>query len=323
MKPTTFRGQPVDHAVHDRKADTYALIAPNGECIAELQAREFLSISNRTNLEVRSGRHRSTPSQDQRGANRKSGDPWGDFADIDPYVAIDFAAPNQIAGATTNARAGVAAGLSVRGIGAIQAAIYRNMFNAALCGDWKEHERTALRREGIIAGEIVGYRCWRIEQGMLRSVYQNDVWLPGKVLEGRELGDWDQRGIHAWKSSRSKEYNSYLRSYLSRANPYVWSAFLQDDIHSDTRPAMVTGTIFMWGDVVEHERGWRAEYARVRSLDWLYPDDAMMGREQFVLDELRAIYGVTAPCLPVSHRECGSSARAVVSDQPFLKDSLT
>jgi hypothetical protein len=55
---------------------------------------------------------------------------------------------------------------------------------------------------------------------------------------------------------------------------------------------MVTGTVFLWGDVVEHERGWRAEFARVRSLDWLYPDETMMGREQEALDNLRRLYGV-------------------------------
>jgi hypothetical protein len=57
---------------------------------------------------------------------------------------------------------------------------------------------------------------------------------------------------------------------------------------------MVTGTVFLWGDVVEHERGWRAEFARVRSLDWLYPDETMMGREQEALADLRATYSLTS-----------------------------
>jgi hypothetical protein len=56
---------------------------------------------------------------------------------------------------------------------------------------------------------------------------------------------------------------------------------------------MCTGTVFLWGDVVEHERGYRAEFARVRSIDWLYPDETMMGREAEVLGSLRRAYNDT------------------------------
>lgn len=56
---------------------------------------------------------------------------------------------------------------------------------------------------------------------------------------------------------------------------------------------MCTGTVLLWGDIVEHERGYRAEFAKVRSIDWLYPDVDMMGREAIVLNDLRRTYGVT------------------------------
>lgn len=158
-------------------------------------------------------------------------------------------------------------------------------------------ERPPLKRDGVVAGEIVGYRCWRVQDGVLRSVYQRDVWRPGRVLQGRELGDWDSRGIHAWKGAGSKRYDEYVRSYLHNRNPVFFKSRLLlsfDDEDLDMRPAIATGTVFLWGDVVEHEHGWRAEFARVRSLDWLYPDARMMGREQATLDELRRIYGVSA-----------------------------
>lgn len=161
-----------------------------------------------------------------------------------------------------------------------------------------EEKRPALKRDGVVAGEIIGYRCWRIVRGdpraligRLRSVYQSDVWNPGEVLQGRELGDWDSRGIHAWRDSGSREYNAYIRSYL-RYEPFQFAFNNGDRERDELRPAMVTGTVFLWGDVVEHERGWRAEFARVRSLDWLYPDAIMMGREQEALNELRSLYGI-------------------------------
>lgn len=151
-----------------------------------------------------------------------------------------------------------------------------------------EEPRPALKREAVTAGEIVGYRCWRIQGGILRSVYQSDLWFPSQPLEGRELGDWDSRGIHAWKDAASKEYHDYIRSYLnSRGDSFI--SMLRG---GDDRPAMITGTVYLWGDVVEHERGYRAEFARIRSLDWLYPDETMMGREQETLQHLRKMYGV-------------------------------
>lgn len=155
-----------------------------------------------------------------------------------------------------------------------------------------EIERPPLQREGIVAGEIVGYRCWRVEQGWLRSVYQGDIWPPGTILQGRGLDDWNERGIHAWKAVTSKEYFIYLRSYLDAEHTGLFAPPTLDCYQN--RPAMVTGTVLLWGDVVEHERGWRAEFARVASLDWLYPDASMMGCERQTLDLLRLRYGVSA-----------------------------
>ncbi len=49
---------------------------------------------------------------------------------------------------------------------------------------------------------------------------------------------------------------------------------------------LVAGTIKMWGDVVEHEKGYRAEYAKINSLDAIHgPGD---------LEELRRVYGVAS-----------------------------
>jgi len=291
-----YRGQAVQYALHDRKADTYALIDAAGDCVVELKAREFLSLPNRNNLEVRSGRYRAAGSKDQRGADRKSRDTRRD----DPLDALLYATspcwPGAGAGVVTNAKPGKSPSLTARGIGLIN----QKMMQAFIFGqptlisqglDFAESERPALKRDGIVAGEIVGYRCWRIEKGWLRSVYQSDVWKPGCVLEGRELGDWDSRGIHAWKDAASKEYSDYIRSYLNGVDSLKRMIFSHSR-ETNPQPAMVTGTVFLWGDVVEHERGWRAEFARVRSLDWLYPDETMMGREPQVLDDLLRLYGV-------------------------------
>lgn len=275
---TTYRGTPVEYAVHNRKDDAYALIGADGECVAELKAREFLMLPNRGQLEVRSGRYRPTRPQDQCGADGKSRE-----------------ARRKDADARTARRAAKQGPSPCLTLANWAAMLGTNVFLQAMM-ESEEKPKPPLKREGIVAGEIVGFRCWRVEHGLLRSVYQGDHWHPGQVLQGRELGDWDSRGIHAWKDPASKEYHDYIRGYLNNCDPVmIWAPFGVDiNRPTEKRPAMVTGTAYLWGDVVEHERGWRAEFARVRSLDWLYPDAAMMGREMQTLGDLRALYGVAA-----------------------------
>jgi hypothetical protein len=278
----TYRGQDVSHSTFNRKADTYSLIGNDGEFLAELKRHEYMANPQLRTLEQRSGRHRGTNQKDQRRANRVASDPGRDDT-IDATLYSWVPSPSPV---WTSTRSGAASsGLTANSI--------RQMM-LAMEG---KHTKPALKRDGMVAGEIVGYRCWKLEGGLLRSVYQSDVWRPGEVLAGRELGDWDQRGIHAWKDAGSKQYHDYIRAYLN-AESDPWSRLMffgsGPQERGDPRPAMVTGTVFLWGDVVEHERGWRAEYARVRSLDWLYPDASMMGREQEALDELRRRYTLSS-----------------------------
>jgi hypothetical protein len=155
--------------------------------------------------------------------------------------------------------------------------------------------RPALKRE-IKMGEITGYRCWRIENGLLRSVYQRDIWYPGKILEGRELEDWGQRGVHSWKQPNSRQFLEYLMGYLAYVADPAQSHLMSINGNGSrmvvSNTALVTGSVILWGDVVEHEYGYRGEFAKVKSLDWLYPSQDMMGRERSVLDNLRTEYGV-------------------------------
>ena len=155
--------------------------------------------------------------------------------------------------------------------------------------------RPALKRE-IKMGEITGYRCWRIENGLLRSVYQKDIWHPGKILEGRELEDWGQRGVHSWKQPNSRQFLEYLVGYLAYVADPAQSQWMSINGNGSrivvSNTALVTGSVILWGDVVEHDHGYRGEFAKVKSLDWLFPSQGMMGKEQSTLDNLRREYGV-------------------------------
>lgn len=137
-----------------------------------------------------------------------------------------------------------------------------------------------LRRE-VVSGEIIGYRIWRLKHGLLQSVHMCDIWHPGEVMVGREIEDWSRRGVHAWKEAGEK-YHEYL-----------YDSMLCDDGFNPSRPTTIfTGTVFLWGDVVEHLHGYRAEYARVRSLDWILPCKDHVDNAEHLLHYLRGLYHV-------------------------------
>lgn len=137
--------------------------------------------------------------------------------------------------------------------------------------------RPALKRE-MQLGEVIGYRCWRLNYNHLRSVFMHDIWMPGAVMVSRSFEDWGVRGVHAWKDAGSFEFAEYIQGYLP--------------IPSLNDPTIITGTVLLWGDVVEHQYGYRAEFAKVRSIDWVYPAIKDMGNEQRILSDLRCLYHV-------------------------------
>jgi hypothetical protein len=118
-------------------------------------------------------------------------------------------------------------------------------------------ERAAASRacpyEGVRAGEVIGWRYWRVHGRILLSVITATPWIPGEVMEG----DVSMYGIHAYKTREGLMENWILG------------------------PSMVWGTVYMWGDIVEHETGYRSQYASIRSLSgW-----AGMGRYDKIMEQ--------------------------------------
>jgi hypothetical protein len=125
----------------------------------------------------------------------------------------------------------------------------------------------AIPHSGIRVGEIIGYRAWRaVRPGLirrgndrLRSVYVTDyVWDTDKPASGDVRG----YGIYSFRDViRSHQEYRYL---ISRAH-------------------LLFGRVKIWGEVVEHEAGYRSEFARIVSLDYGDPE---------LLEKFRAIYGI-------------------------------
>jgi len=125
-----------------------------------------------------------------------------------------------------------------------------------------------LKHEGIRAGEIIAYRAWRaIVPGLLRSgdnrlhsVYMRDyVWHPDEPASG----DVRTHGIYSFRDVvRSQE---------------------QYGSHASMEGPLLFGKVKIWGEVVEHETGYRPEFAKIVSLDY---GDANL------LEKFRKIYRV-------------------------------
>jgi hypothetical protein len=139
-----------------------------------------------------------------------------------------------------------------------------------------EEAGETLKHEGIRAGEIIAYRAWRvIEPGFLRrgddllhSVYMRKyVWRPDEPASG----DVKTHGIYSFRDViRSKQEYSY--------NAYG---------------VLLFGRIKIWGEVVEHEAGYRSQFGKIISLD--YGDPAL-------LDKFRKIYRVN---VARTNMDCG------------------
>jgi hypothetical protein len=122
-----------------------------------------------------------------------------------------------------------------------------------------------LKHEGIRAGEIVAYRAWRVivpglfrrGDNLLHGAYiRKFVWPPDEPASG----DVKTHGIYSF------------RNVIRSAEEYDYETY-----------GMLFGKVKIWGEVVEHERGYRSEFGKIISLDYGPPE---------LLDKFRKIYRV-------------------------------
>ena len=106
--------------------------------------------------------------------------------------------------------------------------------------------RTPVEYGGIKVGEIEAWRIWYLRNdGYLESIVSSVVWLPGNPM----TGDVTYDGVFSWKTS--KDARAHGRRALEMGSLPV-----------------IGGRIALWGEVIEHEHGYRAEYAKIIGLDY-------------------------------------------------------
>lgn len=109
-----------------------------------------------------------------------------------------------------------------------------------------------LEKIPIEVGEIIGWRMWHIAaNGMLKSIYNGNVWLPGETMgHNDDMGTAkiDDRGCSGVYAFRDRGYA------------------LKDTCFADLN-MVAFGSVRLWGTVIEHEYGYRAEFAAVNLID--------------------------------------------------------
>lgn len=103
----------------------------------------------------------------------------------------------------------------------------------------------------IHAGEITAWRAWRWTGQHLQSTAMDTIWLPHEIVTAgigcEGLGSVNGGyGIHCWHNKEDARKYSSIQATCSN---------------------IVLGQIEIWGEVIEHEAGYRAEYANIISID--------------------------------------------------------
>jgi hypothetical protein len=121
------------------------------------------------------------------------------------------------------------------------------------------------KHDGFRVGEIIAYRAWRVitsswlwsGDDRLHSVLMRDyVWHPDKPASG----DVRTHGIYSCRD-------------VTRSRQDYW--------YSAGSEPLLFGKIKIWGEVIEHEEGYRSQFGKIESLDYGDPE---------LLEKFRKIY---------------------------------
>lgn len=140
---------------------------------------------------------------------------------------------------------------------------------------------------GIRSGEIIGHRLWWVLPDGLCSLAHHFRWEPGATVEG-DLEKVVWRGIvHPPIYGGVYAYANHGMDLAMEAEglcqAFGWNGYQRHTRISSESPGsnaigLVRGTVKLWGEVIEHETGWRAQYAKLASIEEVWAGDIDEGR---------------------------------------------
>lgn len=143
---------------------------------------------------------------------------------------------------------------------------------------------------GVRTGELIGHRAWRVveENGdiYISSLAHHRPWAVGETIYGdvnKSIEDdhWMWRffplmgGVYSHFTpelvvEQTKEFlEAEFPKQIHKSNHSMYELMLFGNtmIEYVSMLGVVYGTIECWGEVVEHELGYRSEYGKLKSLD--------------------------------------------------------
>jgi hypothetical protein len=133
---------------------------------------------------------------------------------------------------------------------------------------------------------IVGYRVWQWDAAGLKSL-NGELWLPGRPLAaGCRAADcvtFAGRAGVAHDADEAPQTGCSCGIYASKNREHLR--------RTGYERFGICGDVYLWGSIVEHELGWRAQFAYPKSL--VLPPDKIpftMKKAEFLLETLAA-YG--------------------------------
>ena len=146
--------------------------------------------------------------------------------------------------------------------------------------DFIEADTPPQRSEPIrnLTEVIIGWRAWLVSpQGTLQSTFMHSIWELGVPMRSCCSGvpGLLRHGIHAFKYRRQAEQYARMQTqYLGY--PYSHEV------------AVLVGEVSLWGSVVIHEHGYRAQFAYPLSIGVLKPSTC----DEVAQQRIRRDYGI-------------------------------
>lgn len=121
----------------------------------------------------------------------------------------------------------------------------------------------------LVAGPILGWRCWRLIETpgrvLLAALNNGAVYPPGEPMSGAGVGPGTGAGVYAYKTrERATEH------LMSWSGATVQAAVIRPSVNTVAATTafggfagpetFVFGQVALWGRVIEHEDGYRAEW---------------------------------------------------------------
>lgn len=127
-------------------------------------------------------------------------------------------------------------------------------------------------------GEIVAWKAWQVthfprtNEKLLTSLYRGTVWHPQE--KSPEAEGADETTENEWNKIPAKENEGCKLKDYGPTGFYSYKT-LQGLLNQEFYHSMIIGKVLLWGEVIEHELGYRSQYCRILELKYMNLEDNM------------------------------------------------